>query len=380
MKIVHIIPAAWPTIHYGGASLVAHYQCRGLVRRGHKVALISSDALTSDSRRQSNSVPDGGYPVLVVPNLSNILAYQMKIFLPVDVDGRLDSSIRSADIVHIHDYRTILAVLGCRSCLRHGVPFVLQPHGSVTTRYGKAPLKIAFDWFFGKYMLAQAHRLIALTQGEADNLQQNGVPAEKVAILPNGVDVPVQDMVVARSVHRAKLGIRDEEFILLYLGRIHPSKRLDLLLKALSLLLNRGIRVRGWIVGPNDGDRGVNSLAKHLGLNGIVHVVPPVRESMKWQFLAAADLLVIPNFEGFPLVILEALAVGTPVVACGTLDAPWEDDLVFVDRNPQALANAIEASAKYRRRLDDQRIYKIQSDYAWTEVASRLESIYRDIV
>ncbi len=379
MKIVHVIPAAWPTIHYGGASLVAHYQCRELARRGHEVTLLTTDAFAPRSRRSLASVPNQQYITLSVPNLSNLLAFHLKAFFPIDLNGIIPSVVRAAEIVHIHDYRTALGILGWRLSSRYGIPFVLQPHGAATADYGKMPLKLAFDRFFGRKMITEAAQLISLTAKEKSDLQQAAVPSRKIALLPNGVNAPAQDMKEVRLSHRSRLGIKDEEFMVLYLGRIHPSKRLDLLLEAINSLLERGVRVSGWIVGPNDGDQEVGALVKRLQLDDDIHMIPPVEETTKWHFLEATDILVIPNFEGFPLTILESLAVGSPVITCGDKDTAMDSNVTYVEQNPEELAEAMAKFAKSRLRLSEQQVFEIRQRYAWTAVVDKLEQIYMDV-
>jgi len=85
-------------------------------------------------------------------------------------------------------------------------------------------------------LLRDASKVIALTQMEADQYRRMGVPEEKIAIIPNGIDLSEYANLPPQGAFKKKYGIKEEEKIVLYLGRIHESKGLGMLAEAFSFV------------------------------------------------------------------------------------------------------------------------------------------------
>jgi glycosyltransferase involved in cell wall biosynthesis len=117
---------------------------------------------------------------------------------------------------------------------------------------------------------------------------------------------------------------------LLYLGRLHPLKGLDLLLEALARIQEMDDSasrrpVELLVCGPDEaGERGrLEALAEKLGVGDAITFRGPVPPRERWGLLAACDALVLPSrSENFGIVVAEALAVGRPAIT--TKAAPWE--------------------------------------------------------
>ena len=136
---------------------------------------------------------------------------------------------------------------------------------------------------------------------------------QPVAIIPNGIDVPPQLELSGGDMRT-----------LLYLGRIHPKKGLDLLLLAWRDLQSRFPNWRLQIVGADNGgflDQ-MRRLSADLGLQR-VEFSGPLYGANKWRSYRKADLFVLPTYsENFGLVVAEALAAGTPAIV--SHGAPWQ--------------------------------------------------------
>jgi glycosyltransferase involved in cell wall biosynthesis len=117
---------------------------------------------------------------------------------------------------------------------------------------------------------------------------------------------------------RAKLGASDK-FLLLSIGRIVPSKNLELAIRALALLPARiKLNCRLCICGPGDTtyESSLAALARELEVADIVSFYGRISEHEKAEFLCAADAFVFPSDnEGFGIVVLEAVTAGLPVLA-----------------------------------------------------------------
>lgn len=156
----------------------------------------------------------------------------------------------------------------------------------------------------------------------ADRLARNGVPRSKIRVMHNGVDLHVFDPERATCL-RDSWGIDADATVLGFLGRIAPVKRVDVLLDAVRRL--REDERPDQLVLAGDGAslpeiratvEGDPWLREHARLIGTIDDAP--------AFLASIDYLVLSSeAEGFPNVVLEAMAMGKPVVATAVSDVPF---------------------------------------------------------
>ena len=134
-------------------------------------------------------------------------------------------------------------------------------------------------------------------------------------------------------------------FTLAFVGRLHPVKRPDRFLDAVDLLRNEGVDVHAWIVGDGNERQHLERQCRSKGLNDRVTFWG--FQKNPYPFIAQADALVIPSdAEGFSLVMLEALTLGTPVVAtrCAGPAEVLTDNHggILTDFSPEAIAAAIK--------------------------------------
>ncbi len=185
-----------------------------------------------------------------------------------------------------------------------------------------------------RQLVHECHRIISATEREKEQLKRfyDAAP-EKVAIVPCGVDLEVfrpRDTFAARQA----LGYARGDSILLYVGRFEPLKGIDRLLEAVAILMRRQ-NVQVIIVG-GDGprtaeERRLRKVVRALELQEYVKFAGRVEREHLPIYYSAADLLVVPSrYESFGLVVLEALACGTPVVSTPVGAA---DSLLTNDRN-----------------------------------------------
>jgi teichuronic acid biosynthesis glycosyltransferase TuaC len=142
-----------------------------------------------------------------------------------------------------------------------------------------------------------------------------GLPAEKVHVAHQGVDMDMFFPGDARTA-REKLGLAPDGNVLLWVGNMVPVKGLETLLKACSLMRNRGEQFRLYLVGDGPLRKELEYDCQSRGLSTVVHFVGArlPREISDWY--RAADLMVLPSHsEGLPNVLREALACGRPFVA-----------------------------------------------------------------
>lgn len=257
-----------------------------------------------------------------------------------------------------------------------GVPVLLHSDRSLerTRNRSDRPLRPFLDRVTQRF-LPNAHAI-------AERVIRDGVPSRKVTVMPNGVDCEAYSPEIV-SPRRAELGIANDAVVAGFLGRIERVKRIDVLLDAL-LALPEVDRPDHLLVAGDGSLMGflrqrVASdpwLAERCHLLGSVERVP--------EFLASLDYLVQSSeVEGLPNAVLEAMAMGLPIVATRVSDIPILIDGVGFLAEPgdvASLADAIGAMQALepaeRRRLGEAARRRIESDYDLEKVAQRFWDLH----
>ncbi|MEE8370459.1 MAG: glycosyltransferase [Dehalococcoidia bacterium] len=307
---------------------------------------------------------------------SGVLAFQRR-------EGRV------YDLVHSHYW--LSGWVGHVLKVRWGVPHVIMFHtlGEAKNRAGLATRESP-DRIVGERILAQgADRIICGSESEKETLVNlYGVPADRVSCIPCGVDTE-RFRPMRRSRVRQRLGMSAKESLVLFVGRIEPLKGIDVLLRAVSTM-DGDFRLLA--VGGDDKETDrqavLRTLVDELGIGDRVSFMNAVPHDDLPLYYNAADVCVVPShYESFGLVALEAMACGVPVVASrvGGLRETVQDGLTgyLVPWScPQPFAERLELllnDARLRRRLG--REARIAAErFRWSEVATRVEDVYHDLV
>jgi glycosyltransferase involved in cell wall biosynthesis len=167
----------------------------------------------------------------------------------------------------------------------------------------------------------RADAFIAPSPAIERELIVSGYSRGRIHYLPNGVAMPEPRDAASRRQARAdlaeadsSLAIGEESPLAVYTGRLHAMKGLDDLIRAWPRVLAHVPNARLWLVGDGPQRAELNDLIGHLGLWGFVYLAGPFDDIE--EFLRAADMFVLPSLEeGMSLALLEAMAMGLPVVA-----------------------------------------------------------------
>lgn len=338
MKILQVISSFYPAFSYGGPVKVSFELSKKLVEKGHKVTVYTTDAYNAYSRLKNYKNPEiiDGVEVFRFRNVSNKLAHMNFPFAP-GMALALRKEIEKFDIIHLHEYRSLQATFVHSYAVKHQVPYVLQAHGALSFFYQKKGLKKAYDNFSGNQLLRDASRVIALTNLEAYQCKSTGVNPSKIEIVPNGVDLSEFNNLPEKGEFCKEHPIPAGENVILFLGRIHSIKGIDLLIDAFSELIKELDNVMLVLVGPNDGYLlNLKNKIHKLNLTDKVLIAGPMYGREKLKAFVDADVYVLPSiYETFPMTILEAFACGTPVVtteSCGIADIILSNHAGLVSR------------------------------------------------
>ena len=292
----------------------------------------------------------------------------------------LEGSVRSgeANMIHAHSLWTYSNLYAESVARLTGCPFIVSPHGTLSSAAlnSGSPLKKPLWHLVQRRVLVNAACLHATADSELQDIRAQGLFGP-VAVIPNGVDLPDWIPPVPR-----------ERRTVLFLGRVHPIKQPDVLLRAWSRLESL---YPAWDLDVAGIDRdspghldAMRSLARTLGLRRVRFLGEVVGES-KWAAYRSADLYVLPSkSENFAITVAEALAAGTPAVV--TTGAPWPTIEargagwwidISTDSLTQALRVAMETPREQLARMGWVGRQWMESSFGWNGIAMRFEEMYR---
>ena len=389
MRILHIIPYFYPAWAYGGTCRAAWELARALVRKGQSVVVYTTDALDERSRSTPLSVIVDGVEIHRVRNLSNHLAWR-RAFFPLGFGNKLQKSLRDADVVHLHEFRSYQNAIALPYMVRTGVPFVLTAQGGLPRIMGRNSLKILYDRNFGARILSSAARLHALNELEREQFIDLGVDPQRIAILPNGVDLDQYQSLPSFTGFRARFDIPEEVPIILFLARVNKIKGVDFLVSSFNMLREVYSDAILVIVGPDDGYlQEVKHQVQVLGIEKQVRFTGYLDGDDKLQAYQAASVYVLPSaYEMFAITLLESLACGTPIIAtdrCGLADFVRQNDLGSIVNygDVKGLKNEIVRILGHpvdvERRADYGREYVLKH-FGWDRIADNWLTVYQDCV
>ena len=317
MKILQVTNFFKPSWEAGGPPRVVYEISKKLVERGHEVTVYTTDGFKQRLNVEKNKPVDvDGIRTYYFRNLSNYLARNLLLPTPYYLPLVARKEIKKFDIIHIHEYRTLLGVVVHHYAKKYNVPYILQAHGTLPRIMAKQKLKKLYDNLWGNKILRDAAKLIALTEIEIEQYKKMGVDEDKIEVVPNGINLAEYENLPEKGKFRRKYGIKDDEKIILYLGRIHKIKGLDILVDAFAELIKEINNVRLVIVGPDDGF--LSRLEKQIegiGVSDKVLLTGPLYREEKLEAYVDADVFVLPSrYESFGKVVLEAFACGVPAI------------------------------------------------------------------
>jgi glycosyltransferase involved in cell wall biosynthesis len=306
-------------------------------------------------------------------------------------------------ILHVHSGHRggelVLPALALRR--RLGIPVVYEVRGvfesswTADTRYAERAELYHRRLAQETRLLNDVDGILAISEALVDEFVARGIPAEKVGLLPNGIDPAAFDIQDPDPDLRASLGLADR-LVVGYVGNLdHWREGIDVLLRALAKLGTRGRSdVAGLIVGEGTRRTELQALAGRLGLGARCVFTGRVPHTSVAQYYAQMDLFVNPRVDEraarliTPLKPYEAMALGRPVLvsdlpALREIVDPPHRGVVAPAGDATALASAIEAL------LDDpakrQRLGSIGRDWVrrertWASNGPRLRAAYERII
>jgi glycosyltransferase involved in cell wall biosynthesis len=379
MKILQVIPVFYP--ESGGPAAIVRSISKELAKH-HEVTVYTTNAL--DQRHEFNKSPfeheSNGYKIVYFPRILSSFGFNIS---PGIVEA-LQKTLANYDIVHLHSWRNFQDLAIYYFTRKFGVPYVLQVHGSLPAIVAKKNLKKIYDFSFGQKLLQGSSKVVALSSFEARQYMTMGLPAEKIVVVPNSINLIEYSEFPSKGNFKRSFGINRDIKIILYLGRIHESKGLDLLVRAFGIISKDRRDIKLVLVGPDDGYKStLLKLIGELNLEEKILFTGFVSQEAKLSALGDSEVFVTPCFFGFPVTFLESLLMKCPIVTTSK-ELDWIDDNVgyISEGTPLELARAIcnilgnnKTCQRFRKNCE---VYGHQ--FETSKIVSQLENIYFSVV
>jgi glycosyltransferase involved in cell wall biosynthesis len=302
----------------------------------------------------------------------------------------LKAAMPEHDIVHIHELWHFPAYAAAEAAKDAGKPYVVTIHGGLSdwAVNHKAIKKRVYMMLAQRRVLNGAACLQAFTDAEAAQIEAQGFE-NPVAVIPNGIwpqdfeDAPAADVFLNRFPETR--GRR----IVLFLGRLHPIKGLEVLIDSFTAVMSQVADAHLVIAGPDEGDYAaeLRQRIEALGMGERVTFTGMLNRREKLSALRAAGVFALPSHsEGFSMTLLEALACGTPVIASRNCNFPEIESYgagCIVDADPAELSAAIRHTLAPEARRDligESGKRLVSNHYTWPGIAERIAEMYRKAI
>lgn len=369
--ILHVIDNLRPESG-GPTAVVTETVCRQARDFGPVTVLCREVACDEAARTRLNQLWQG-LPVRLIECGNASMARQVA------------SAMRSVSpsVVHVHYgwERIIRVALKCAQEL--GIRTVVSTHGmfhpyALGVRKFK---KAVYLWCFANRFRGVA---MYLALNEEEQIHLSRVFRWPATVLPNGVEcdnLPGPDLgIFRRTVPR--LGAKP---FALFVGRLHPIKGIDLLLRSFALAVDGGIPLDLVILGPDEGELpALQAQARQLNIQERTHFVGGVYGAMKIEALRECSVFVHrPRFEGFGIAVVEAMAAGKPSITtanCRLPEAARAGALAVAADSDTDFASALLEIAQDTSRAQD--LARRGRDWAvsnasWSRILGTLQKMYQ---
>jgi len=370
----------------GGAEWYVYNVSRKLVERGHEVHVFTVDKYKG-KRIGPQEDEIAGVKVHRVP-LWLDLTYRIKIW------KNLKTLLLKYDfdVIHTYDYGQLHSRAAVKLAKKSGKPVALtifDVHSMIPRAFYKNWMMKIYDCYLAGYVLKNATKILVRAPNLIEPLVRFGAKKENIYVTPSGI---IDDALnpADGDFFIKKFSIKGTP-IILYLGRLHPMKGPQYVIRAAPQIIKEYPESIFLFIGPEQKGykEKLIKLAERLGLREKVLFTGPIYDfTTKMQAYATADVFVMPSgYEGTSQAIFEAMAQARPIVATNRGGIPYqvrhEKEALLVDyENEKALASAI------LRLLRDKKLASLLGEnarkrvrkFTYSVLVNQIERIYEEML
>jgi glycosyltransferase involved in cell wall biosynthesis len=385
LRILHVVPTYIPAYRYGGPIYSVHGLCKALVLLGHDVSVFTTNV---DGDNDSD-VPLGQPVDIDGVKVSYFPSKRLRrLYWSPPMKTSLEKQIPNSDIVHLHSIFLWPTWAAARSARRMGTPYIIAPRGMLVKELVARKSHFAKSLWISlieRNNLEHAAAIHVTTENEKEEARKFGFTLPAVSTVPNGVDVeelrkcPIN---IAPSISDI---IQKKPFIL-YLGRINWKKGIDRLIPALSHVPDVPLVIAG-----NDEENyrpEIETIATSHGVSDRITFTGFVYGDDKAALLQNASVLVLPSYsENFGNVVLEAMAVGCPVVVTpevGVADLVQSSGAgMVIIGSPETMGRGLQqmlSDPQRRKRMGERGRQTVEEHFTWSSIGAQMVGLYEKII
>jgi len=377
MKIAYVCPYYAPAI--GGVKQVVQELAERLVKDGHEVHVFTSDSDKVGRVNPKNEIING----VRVHRCYNW--FTLVNFATIWPSGFWKLYKGKFDVIHSHLAGHLHVFIASLVSRLKKVPHIHTTH-CPWSEGNRSLLGRTMMWLDYHTVLpltfAWSERIIAITPWEIDYIKKYGGREDKITVIPNGLFESLYERVENNS-FKKRLGIKDK--MVLFFGRLSPTKAPDFLAKAGKEIVKERSDVDFVFLGPDEGLK--EKIKEMVKDEDRMHLLEPIRNKRKIaEMYQAADVYSLASYrEGLPLTLFEAMASGVPIIATPVNGIPYEmkdpvNGVLVPFGDVKALKRGINKlldDKEYAKQVVKNNLKKSEN-FTWNKIKERTEQVYKE--
>jgi phosphatidylinositol alpha-mannosyltransferase len=399
MKILLVAPL-YPPYALGGGGAVTSAIAMGLAKHGHTVTVLAGCYSKRSFTAKPHKEKIEGIEIIWLPliRMMETKYPQLRGSMPPNIPSlaflkTLDYN--SYDVIHLSAFGHIL--IDCVNLLAKNQKKILTIHAfpKYFEKKGKASRSLKFLYrvysqTLGKHTLKSAKMITAISKFTLDESIKKGVQKDKIKLIENGLDLQKNRPVKYHEFEK-KYNLEREDIVFLSVSRITWHKGYEYAIDAIHRLVkSTGKSIKYLVTGSIEDQKYFSKLEKQiqtLSLNKTVTFTGFLSDNMKLQALSRSDIFLAPSLhEGFGLVLLEAMAMGKPIVASNCegfqqIIKHMTNGLLVEPASSKEIANSILlllSDSSLLEKLSKNALDSVKK-YSWVERVREYEALYKEL-
>jgi glycosyltransferase involved in cell wall biosynthesis len=370
--------------HKGGIEQVSYEQSKRLIKMGFQI-----DVLTSKFEGRNKNPIEGikihHYPSLNIAKRFGV-PYPIISFKSYKIFTKL---VKNCDLVHAHGHVYMSSYMAGMVAKKFKKPFIVTQHNTFIDYQSFLNIfEQLNDFIIGKSTLKHADRIITVSEETKKYVLRLGADKTKTSVIYNGVDADIFHL-ANKEESRNILGLPKSRKIIFSVRRLVYKNGLDTLLESVPHIVHKHPEALFVVAGKGPSRKLIENRMKELKIENNIKLAGFVPDKLLPAYYNAADYFILPSAsgEGLPLVLLEAMACGLPVIATAVGGTPeilehMKTGILVPPRNPEAMTKAqlkllskglgSSFGGEARRIVEDR--------FTWEENVRQLKEIYSEFV